>query len=185
MDYYIDNQDRLIPFSGPGHFHDPDTLLLGNFGLSFDQSKVQLAVWAMLAAPLLISTDLRTIEPEIKELLLNRDIIAIDQDPLGIMGRVVNPNVDRVRRTNVWIRQVTPIIEGKYSFAVAYVNRGTYGVPQPFQSTLSFLTLDNAKGYQVKDLFDPQRTFEFLQGQTVEEMINPMGVNFYKFTPKV
>lgn len=61
-------------------------LLIGNFGLSVDQARVQMAVWAILAAPLLMSVDLDTIRPEFKEILLNKDIIAVNQDPLGKQG---------------------------------------------------------------------------------------------------
>jgi alpha-N-acetylgalactosaminidase len=59
-------------------------LIIGNFGLSYEQSKTQMALWAILAAPLLMSVDLRTIRPEYKAILQNRKIIAVDQDPLGI-----------------------------------------------------------------------------------------------------
>lgn len=48
-----------------------------------------MAIWAILAAPLLMSTDLRNIRPEFKEILLNKRIIAINQDKLGIQGRRV------------------------------------------------------------------------------------------------
>lgn len=58
-------------------------LIIGNFGLSYEQSKTQMAIWAILAAPLLMSVDLRTIRPEYKAILQNRKIIAVDQDPLG------------------------------------------------------------------------------------------------------
>lgn len=68
------------------HFHHFQ-LIIGNFGLSYEQSKTQMAIWAILAAPLLMSVDLRTIRPEYKAILLNRKIIAVDQDPLGIQGR--------------------------------------------------------------------------------------------------
>lgn len=61
-------------------------LLIGNFGLTIDQARVQMAVWAVMAAPLLMSTDLATIRPEFKEILLNKDIIAINQDPMGKQG---------------------------------------------------------------------------------------------------
>lgn len=64
-------------------------LLIGNFGLSLDQARVQMAVWSILAAPLLMSVDLATIRPEFKEVLLNKDIIAIDQDELGKQGLMV------------------------------------------------------------------------------------------------
>lgn len=62
-------------------------MIIGNFGLSYEQSKTQFALWAILAAPLLMSVDLRTIRPEYKAILQNRKIIAVDQDPLGIQGR--------------------------------------------------------------------------------------------------
>ena len=62
-------------------------LIIGNFGLSYEQCKTQMAMWAILAAPLLMSVDLRTIRPEYKAILQNRKIITVDQDPLGIQGR--------------------------------------------------------------------------------------------------
>lgn len=61
-------------------------LIIGNFGLSLDQARVQMAVWSVLAAPLLMSVELATIRPEFKEILLNKDIIKVDQDPLGKQG---------------------------------------------------------------------------------------------------
>lgn len=87
IDYYGNNQDAIVPNAGPGHWNDPDMLIIGNFGLSYEQSKTQMAIWAILAAPLLMSVDLRTIRPEYKAILQNKKIIAVDQDPLGIQGR--------------------------------------------------------------------------------------------------
>jgi hypothetical protein len=124
-----------------------DTLLLGNYGLSYDQSKAQLAVWAILAAPLLISNDLRDIKPEIKDLLLNRDIIQIDQDPLGIQGT----KIDSGAGIEVWARKVLPKVGDEYSYAVAFVSRRTDGHPYAFNATLKdFGVLQNKFGYQVK-----------------------------------
>ena len=62
-------------------------LIIGNFGLSYEQSKTQMAMWAIFAAPLLMSVDLRTIKPDYKAILQNRHIIAVNQDRLGIQGR--------------------------------------------------------------------------------------------------
>lgn len=105
-----------------------------------------MAIWAILAAPFLISNDLRTIKPEIKELLLNRDIIAIDQDPLGIQGRLVNKG----NGIEVWARKVLPKIGDEYSYAVALLNRRTDGHPTGFNVTLKELELKHKFGYQVK-----------------------------------
>jgi alpha-N-acetylgalactosaminidase len=65
-------------------------LIIGNYGLSYDQSKVQMAIWAVLAAPLLLSTELRDVKPEFKAILQNKAILAVNQDTLGIQGRRVN-----------------------------------------------------------------------------------------------
>lgn len=65
-------------------------LIIGNYGLSYDQSKVQMAVWAILAAPLLMSTELRDVKPEYKAILQNKAILAVNQDVLGIQGRRIN-----------------------------------------------------------------------------------------------
>ena len=87
IDYYGDNQDSIVVHTGPGHWNDPDMLIIGNFGLSYEQSKAQMAIWAILAAPLLMSVDLRHIDEKYKAILQNEKIIAVDQDPLGIQGR--------------------------------------------------------------------------------------------------
>lgn len=149
-DYFAENQDRLIPHAGPGHWNDPDTLLLGTYGLSYDQSKAQLAIWACIAAPFLLSNDLRTIKPNIKALILNKAIIAIDQDPLGIQGRVVSDYYRYYQEIDIWVRPVTPIINGQHSYAVAFVSRRTYGHPFDFKITLKELTLTNEFGYEVQ-----------------------------------
>lgn len=65
-------------------------LLIGNYGLSETQSEVQMAVWSILAAPLIISTDLANISPKMKAILQNKHAIAVNQDPLGIQGRRVH-----------------------------------------------------------------------------------------------
>ena len=62
-------------------------MIIGNFGLSYDQSCAQMALWAIMASPLLMSVDLRTIRPEFKAILQNQEIIAVNQDPLGVQGR--------------------------------------------------------------------------------------------------
>jgi alpha-galactosidase len=179
-EYFAEHADRVAPHAGPGHWNDPDTLLLGNFGLSYEQSKAQLAIWAVIAAPFLLSNDLRTIKPEIKELLLNREIIAIDQDALGLQGK----QVKKGNGIEVWVRQVLPRVDNEYSYAVAFVSRRTDGHGYAFPYSLNDLQFKNENGYMVKDLFNSDRdSFELLQNVTIEERVNPTGANFYKFTP--
>ena len=78
---------RLVAITANAHFDMQ--LIIGNFGLSYEQSRAQMCMWAIMASPLLMSVDLRTIRPEFKAILLNTEIIAVNQDPLGVQGRRV------------------------------------------------------------------------------------------------
>ena len=62
-------------------------LVIGDFGLSLDQSRTQMAMWAMFSAPLYMSNDLRDLKPEHKQILVNKNIIAINQDKNGVMAK--------------------------------------------------------------------------------------------------
>ena len=61
-------------------------IIVGDYGLSYDQQRVQMGMWALMASPLLLSSNLRTVPPASKALLQNRALLAINQDPLGIQG---------------------------------------------------------------------------------------------------
>ena len=78
-------------------------LLVGNPGLSISEQRAQFALWAILAAPLYISTDLRTISSESLEILSNREVIGINQDALGKQGYVVFEDEHR----RVWIKPLS------------------------------------------------------------------------------
>lgn len=91
-EYFAVNQERIQPHAGSGHWNDPDMILVGNYGLTIDQSKSQMAIWAILAAPLLMSNDLKNIRPEFREILINRKVIAVNQDKLGIQGKRLKVN---------------------------------------------------------------------------------------------
>src|SRR5580700_1947176 len=79
-------QNGLEKFAGPGHWNDPDMLEVGNGGMNRDEYRTHMALWAILAAPLLAGNDLRTMTAETKELLTNSEVIAVDQDPKGVQG---------------------------------------------------------------------------------------------------
>ena len=75
------DQFRIAPYIRPGHFNDPDMLEIGNGGMTPDEYRTHMSLWSMLAAPLLAGNDLRSMTDEIKSILLNKEVIAIDQDP--------------------------------------------------------------------------------------------------------
>ncbi|HKR27693.1 MAG TPA: glycoside hydrolase family 27 protein [Acidobacteriaceae bacterium] len=76
----------LARFAGPGHWNDPDFLEVGNGKLTPDESRTNFSLWALLAAPLIAGNDLTNMTPETKGILLDKEVIAIDQDSLGKQG---------------------------------------------------------------------------------------------------
>lgn len=79
----LDLQVGLEEFAGPGHWNDPDMLEVGNAGLSLAESRAHFSLWCMLAAPLMAGNDVRKMSDDIRAILTDTDVIAIDQDPLG------------------------------------------------------------------------------------------------------
>jgi len=111
----LDAQQPLASFAGPGHWNDPDLLQVGQRGLTVEESRAQFSLWAILAAPLIATNDPRSMAPEIRDILLNQEVIAVDQDSAGIQGTRV-----RVEgQSEVWMR---PLSDG--SRAVVLFNRG-------------------------------------------------------------
>ena len=81
----INRNDSLRSYAGPGHWNDPDMLEVGN-GLSVNQARAHFTMWCMMASPLILGNDVRNMSDETKAILTNRDLIAIDQDKLGVQG---------------------------------------------------------------------------------------------------
>ena len=82
----VSQQAGLEKYASPGHWNDPDMLEVGNGKLTLAENRAHFSLWAMLAAPLLAGNDLPNMKPEIKAILTNRDVIAVDQDPMGKQG---------------------------------------------------------------------------------------------------
>jgi len=96
-------QAGLSKYAGPGHWNDPDMLEVGNGGMTGAEYRTHMSLWAILAAPLLAGNDLTKMTPETLSILGNREVIAIDQDPLGRQG-------DRVTAEGpleVWAKPLT------------------------------------------------------------------------------
>jgi alpha-galactosidase len=112
----IDLQNGLETYAGPGHWNDPDMLEVGNGGMTETEYISHFSFWCLLAAPLMAGNDLRTMNPATRDILTNREVIAVDQDPLGKQGFKVRDDGD----LEVWAR---PLADG--SRAVILFNRGT------------------------------------------------------------
>jgi alpha-galactosidase len=98
----LDLQVGLYSYAGPGHWNDPDMLEVGNGGMTNTEYRSHFSLWAILAAPLIAGNDIRNMTPEIKEILTNKEVIAVNQDPLGVQGRRVHRNGD----LEVWAKEM-------------------------------------------------------------------------------
>jgi alpha-galactosidase len=114
--HIIDILAELHPYAGPGHWNDPDMLEVGNGGLTTAESRAHFSFWALLAAPLMAGNDLRSMSAETREILANPEVIAVDQDALGMQGRKVRDNGPQ----EVWMKPL-----GGGAKAVILFNRGT------------------------------------------------------------
>ena len=112
----IDQMNGLETYAGPGHWNDPDMLEVGNGGMTKEEYRAHFSMWALFSAPLLAGNDISNMTADTKEILLNKDVIAIDQDPLGRQGRRVKKTGDQ----EIWSKQLQ---DG--SRAVVLLNRGS------------------------------------------------------------
>jgi len=163
----LDMQTPLRKYAGPGHWNDPDMLEVGN-GMSENEDRAHFTMWCMIAAPLLSGNDLDNMSEQTKKILTNKEVIAIDQDVLGIQGfkSSVKDSVE------TWLK---PLENGEW--AVCLLNRSktdknvtldwkTFSV----NDTLSNRVLDT-KGkefYQLRDVWtkksvgDTRKTLKIL-----------------------
>jgi alpha-galactosidase len=132
--YDILSQQRgLAQYAAPGHWNDPDMLEVGNGKLSPAENRTHFSMWAMLAAPLLAGNDLPNMKPEVKEILTKREVIAINQDPLGQQAHYAYSSGE----VEVWIRD----LQGGAK-AVAILNAGSdVNATHPFRLELAKLGL--------------------------------------------
>jgi alpha-galactosidase len=107
-------------FTGPGRINDPGLLQVGNRGMTEDEYRTQLNLWAVLAAPMMLGTDVRIMTRETLALFSNEEVIAIDQDASARQAKRVAKDGD----TEVWARTLA---DG--SMAVGFFNRGSQGAP--------------------------------------------------------
>jgi alpha-galactosidase len=110
------SQGDLKQWAAPGHWNDPDMLEIGNGGMTDDEYKTHMSLWSILAAPLLAGNDLRNMSSATRDILLNREVIAVDQDKDGKQGQRIAKSGDQ----EVWSK---PLSDG--SVAIGLFNRGS------------------------------------------------------------
>jgi alpha-galactosidase len=118
----MDKNAPLRKYAGPGHWNDMDMLEVGN-GLTPDEERAHFSIWAMMTSPLISGNDLRRMSPATLKVLTNRDVIAVNQDKLGVQALRMIARGD----FEVWIK---PLDGGDW--AVLFLNRGERTIDERF-----------------------------------------------------
>ncbi len=134
-------QNDLAPYAGPGHWNDPDMLEIGNGGMTDGEYQVHMSLWSMLAAPLMAGNDIRQMSKHTLDTLANKEVIAVDRDPLGKQGTRLSSAGDQ----EIWTKPLS-----KNAVAVALFNRGE----EPAQMSVKWSDFVPGHGHPiVRDLW--------------------------------
>jgi len=112
----LDLSSQHASVARPGAWNDPDMLEVGNGGMTDDEYRAHFSLWAIMAAPLMAGNDVRAMSPGTRDILTNPDVIAVDQDSLGVQGMLVREGPPELQ---VWAKRLK---DG--ARAVALLNRG-------------------------------------------------------------
>jgi hypothetical protein len=156
----------LSQYAGPGHWNDPDMLEVGNGGMSDTEYKSHFSLWAEMAAPLLAGTDLRKATPETMAIYLNTNVIAVDQDKLGVQASIVSSE------NGHWVLN-KPLANGDH--AVVLFNETD--APATFGTTAQAIGLDKAPAYDLRDLW--QKTTSETTG-AIRAAVPPHATMMYR-----
>jgi alpha-galactosidase len=143
----VDHNAGLAPYARPGAWNDPDMLQVGNGGLTVTEGRSMFSLWSMMAAPLIVGTDVRTMSRATRRTLTNREVIRVDQDPGGVQGfRTWSSGAQEV-----WVR---PLSSGDR--ALLLFNRS--GARATVGADARQLGLRPSGGYVVRDLWAHRTT---------------------------
>ncbi len=162
----VEQQVPLTSYAGPGGWNDPDMLEVGNGALTLDERRAHFSLWSVLAAPLIAGNNLRATSRDDRDILLNREVIAIDQDPLGVAGHRIRSTPDH----DVWTR---PLANG--DCAVVLLNRGITSALLATEP--GALGLAPAPRYVVRDLWNG--TISTVCGR-IAAVVPPHGVAMFR-----
>lgn len=169
-------QNRWRDLTGPGHWNDPDMLLIGWTGwgnpkltsLTPDEQYSHISLWCLLSAPLMLGCDLARLDDFTLNLLTNDEVIDVDQDPLGIQG-------EQIQLSTYTLALVKKLEDG--STAVGFFNLGSS--TEKIQVRLNDVGITGT--HKIRDLWRQKDLGEFDKSFSSE--INPHGVTFLRFTP--
>ena len=152
LTYNLDINSNLEMYAGPGNWNDPDMLIvglrgnkgpageLGGTGCNDTEYQSNMSLWSIMASPLIATNDIRNMNSQTKKILLNSEVIAIDQDQMGIQG-------EKKISDSVWNIFVKPLSNGDY--AIAILNRSS----KPQTAAINFSHLGLEGTYEIRDVW--------------------------------
>eukprot|EP00051_Salpingoeca_urceolata_P010832 m.133143 g.133143 ORF g.133143 m.133143 type:complete len:499 (-) comp16874_c0_seq4:137-1633(-) len=161
IDHWGDYGPVLAKYAAAGHFNDPDMLLIGNDCITDVEAATQMAIWSIIAAPLIMGNDLRNITASQKEILLNKDAIAVNQDSLVQQGLRITPKGD----TEVWARNLS---DG--SVAVGLYNKNGHPSPAPPPPPTSCSSWNITQNGYLEACDGKQGNIGCFEGQTLKDV---------------
>lgn len=174
----IDKQADLYKYAGPGHWNDPDMLEVGNSILNYTQSKTHFTMWAMMASPLMAGNDIRSMDKETDEILTNKEVIAVNQDELGMQGR----RFWTFGNHEIWLKELK-----NGEVAICFLNRdpnNAWKLSYDWKHYgLGFITGTNLdkNNYSVRDLWSHKTVGNTSRNLDIE--IPAQGVSIMKLSP--
>ena len=159
----LEKNANLAPYAGPGHWNDPDMLEVGNKALTPTECRSHFAMWCMLAAPLIAGNNISTMNDTIRDILTAPEIIAIDQDPMGVQGTRLRNDAG----LQVWQK---PLNDGSVAVALLNVTKSS----APMYVTLEEIGFKRGIKSSVRDLWK-RKDIEAIK-DTFKTVVEPHGV---------
>ena len=177
--------EPLRIYAGKGHWNDPDMLEVGN-GMKTNEDRAHFAMWCMMASPLILGNDIRNMSQETKDIIMNKEIIAVNQDTLGVQGLRYLTD----KGLEFWFK---PLAAGEWAFTILNPTKQavTYDINwQEFNFTDEAVSKQSTQFdkvvYAIRDLWEHKDAGKTsLKNRTDRKVTVPArDVISYRLTPK-
>jgi alpha-galactosidase len=167
--FILKSQIGLEKYAGPDHWNDPDMLEVGNKGLTLAESRAHFSLWCIIAAPLMAGNDVRHMSNDVCDILTNKEVIAVDQDPLGKQGYQYMDHPGK----QIWVKELS-----NGCWAVCFFNNSDEAVKLRINwANFPFL----AGNYEIRDLWEKKNVGT--TAKNFEGKVDPLDVILVKLTP--
>lgn len=140
----VDLQAEIGGYSGPGHWNDPDMLEIGNGVLTVSEERAHMSMWSMFSAPLIAGNDIRNMSAQTRAILMNKEVLDIDQDSLGISATRWMKYAD----LEIWFK---PLSNDNFAFCLLNRSNGPIAINQDLKAKIKNYQVDDS--YTVRDLW--------------------------------